>query len=418
MFCIFILDLKLNKMSPVKYPSKDSRVQNLKNKKKRHLSRISETSAASTDNEDNNITMSNNISTTSNTSTTNESASLFNMKNMQTLVEFFNKTKDESFQNVARDLADIYTEGLEELKNVFDTLEAKVAIRIKEEPKKIKQLMQSMSQGDDECLVKKMLDASLRQDSELFSYFDEKYGGIEATAYQNGATETSDDWTVGSMVEAKDTKSKTSEWYSSKIVEKKGDMIKIHYSGWNSRHDIWLNRNSELVRPANKANSLIETSKHKVGDQILAKNPDTDNYHRAKISQLRIKGDMLYYQVLFFEEEFLKFLVRYDHVRKMDEEPDSDQCFADMSVNDEVTSQVLSENETSSEASASASVPPHKAKKKIASKTKKSSSILSDYRGDSAKDPSKIAIKVKSIKNWVAKKKSKQSKIMGNRRKD
>ena len=80
---------------------------------------------------------------------------------------------------------------------------------------------------------------------------------------------------AGSLVDAKDT---MGNWYKSKIIDVKGEEVKIHYQGWKPRWDIWMNRTSDDLAPL--CTKTRPWRDFKIGD-IVDANPHTRDDHTA-----------------------------------------------------------------------------------------------------------------------------------------
>ena len=49
---------------------------------------------------------------------------------------------------------------------------------------------------------------------------------------------------VGDTIDAKDSEGR---WFDSRIVEVDRDRVKVHYNGWSSRWDSWVDRKDESI---------------------------------------------------------------------------------------------------------------------------------------------------------------------------
>ena len=125
-------------------------------------------------------------------------------------------------------------------------------------------------------------------------------------------------------MEARDRSKNGYEWYKAKIVEIIGKRCKIHYHNWHSRYDRWYNLDSSELRSFREETETLKKSKFKKGDKVLARNPtdstDREKYHPAVIDELKFDKDVLYYKVLFYETDFLKYLIKLDDIKDLDEQ--------------------------------------------------------------------------------------------------
>ena len=53
------------------------------------------------------------------------------------------------------------------------------------------------------------------------------------------------DMTVGDVYDVQD---KHGQWYAGECIERNGEKVKIHFLGWKSRYDDWINVSSEQKR--------------------------------------------------------------------------------------------------------------------------------------------------------------------------
>ncbi|XP_072022215.1 uncharacterized protein [Amphiura filiformis] len=105
------------------------------------------------------------------------------------------------------------------------------------------------------------------------------------------------------------------KWYPAKIVQvdEEDSTVLIHFDGWNSRFDEWMDYKSNRLRPAPRR----ETSPEKVfivGDTVLARWSDT-RYYQGKIRGVNSNGS---YRVRFYDG--LEKSVQAGNIREMPEE--------------------------------------------------------------------------------------------------
>ncbi|XP_013405802.1 PHD finger protein 20 isoform X2 [Lingula anatina] len=110
-------------------------------------------------------------------------------------------------------------------------------------------------------------------------------------------------WKPGEKLEAKDFLQK---WYPAKIVEidQKEEEVLIHFEGWNSRFDEWLEMTSERLRPItrhserkDKPVQKVKKAKYKISDVVLAKWSDCRMYP-AKVTDV-LHDNM--YEVMYYD---------------------------------------------------------------------------------------------------------------------
>lgn len=237
--------------------------------------------------------------------------SIFQVDNIRKLSYFFENACDQNARKFSAEIASLYKENIERLNLFFKELEEKNQVEIAkcleklncETRYKIDDLMDSASdeRSSDTELVKNMLQTSMRL--------------------------SPDEWTVGSIVEARDRSKNGYEWYKSKIVEIEAKRCKIHYYNWHPRHDRWYNLDSSELRSFREETETLKKSKFQKGDKVLARNPtdstDREKFHPAVIDELKFDNDVLYYQVLFYETEFLKYLIKIDDIKDLNEQEPS-----------------------------------------------------------------------------------------------
>jgi hypothetical protein len=253
--------------------------------------------------------------------------SLYKIDNIRLLLKFLASVEedDESAKKLFKKVKPLYEESIQKLQAFFETINKENQAQIEK----------YMNKFDNETKVKltNLVDATLPSTSSSIVESD-----VEKQAATNEEKETvkqlinasavaPHDWKVGSLLEARDRSKNGYDWYLSKIIEIKGPKCKIHFRNWNSRFDKWYYMNSPDLRPWHNPTELEKNSKFKVGDKVLAKNPDEEQYLPCRIDQMKTDNETLYYQVLFYEMDFLKFLVKCDDVKELNDtsiENDSD----------------------------------------------------------------------------------------------
>lgn len=128
------------------------------------------------------------------------------------------------------------------------------------------------------------------------------------------------EWKLGDYCESCDH---TKSWYRCKIIQVEDNRVKVHFCGWNSRYDKWLEKNSNEIRPEKKS-PKIKTSttkeqtaakKHDVlpcGTEVMAKWID-ETYYPAKITRFLTKNQLPYYEVKFYDG--IRKTVRFNNLR-------------------------------------------------------------------------------------------------------
>ncbi|GAB1606336.1 PHD finger protein 20-like isoform X2 [Argonauta hians] len=107
-------------------------------------------------------------------------------------------------------------------------------------------------------------------------------------------------WGIGERLEAMDFIHK---WYPAKIVSihEEKFLVLIHFEGWNSRYDEWVDMKCERLRPATRRSERKEKRKqmpcYKAGEHVLAKWSDSKMYP-AKILDVKLPAG---YEVLFYD---------------------------------------------------------------------------------------------------------------------
>lgn len=108
-------------------------------------------------------------------------------------------------------------------------------------------------------------------------------------------------WRKGEKIEAMDFIQK---WYSAKIIDidEEDIAVLVHFEGWNSRYDQWMDMSSEKIRAKARHSGRKEKRKsangeYKVGDHVYARWTDCKMYP-AKISV--IQGEDTY-EVTFYD---------------------------------------------------------------------------------------------------------------------
>jgi hypothetical protein len=67
-----------------------------------------------------------------------------------------------------------------------------------------------------------------------------------STATATATLQWRESMAVGDVIDAKDSEGR---WFDSRIVAIEGDRVKVHYNGWSSRWDSWVDRNDESIQP-------------------------------------------------------------------------------------------------------------------------------------------------------------------------
>ncbi|XP_038051726.1 uncharacterized protein LOC119724650 isoform X2 [Patiria miniata] len=134
----------------------------------------------------------------------------------------------------------------------------------------------------------------------------------------------------GIKLEAMDYSKK---WYLARIVsvDETDSTVLIHFAGWNSRFDEWLEFDSDRLRPMARVSARRETAKevkalggYKVGDEVLARWSDC-RYYPAKILGIKTNGS---YRVLFYDG--IEKIVMGINVRDMPDSLKSQQFFSNL----------------------------------------------------------------------------------------
>ncbi|XP_022091080.1 uncharacterized protein LOC110979526 isoform X2 [Acanthaster planci] len=134
----------------------------------------------------------------------------------------------------------------------------------------------------------------------------------------------------GMKLEAMDYSKK---WYLARIVnvDETDNTVLIHFAGWNSRFDEWLEFDSDRLRPLARVSARRETAKevkalggYRVGDEVLARWSDC-RYYPAKILGIKTNGS---YRVLFYDG--IEKTVMGINVRDMPESLKSQQLFSNL----------------------------------------------------------------------------------------
>ena len=73
---------------------------------------------------------------------------------------------------------------------------------------------------------------------------------------------------VGDVIDAKDSEGR---WFDSRIVAIEGDRVKVHYNGWSSRWDSWVDRKDESIQP--HLTHTDDWRRLKVGDALEMRGP-------------------------------------------------------------------------------------------------------------------------------------------------
>ena len=73
---------------------------------------------------------------------------------------------------------------------------------------------------------------------------------------------------VGDVIDAKDSEGR---WFDSRIVEVDRDRVKVHYNGWSSRWDSWVDRKDESIQP--HLTNTDDWRRLKVGDALEMRGP-------------------------------------------------------------------------------------------------------------------------------------------------
>ena len=73
---------------------------------------------------------------------------------------------------------------------------------------------------------------------------------------------------VGDVIDAKDSEGR---WFDSRIVEVDRDRVKVHYNGWSSRWDSWVDRKDESIQP--HLTHTDDWRRLKVGDALEMRGP-------------------------------------------------------------------------------------------------------------------------------------------------
>lgn len=124
-------------------------------------------------------------------------------------------------------------------------------------------------------------------------------------------------WKLGDYGESCDH---TKNWYRCKIIQVDENRVKVHFCGWNSRYDKWLDKNSNELRAEKKSTNTKtpetnEDKKHDTipnGSQVMAKWID-ETYYPAKIIRSLTKSHLLYYEVKFFDG--VKKTIQFNNLR-------------------------------------------------------------------------------------------------------
>ena len=234
--------------------------------------------------------------------------SLYKIDNIRVLLNFLESSEDESVKKLYKKIQPIYDSSIQKLKAFFDEIN-----------KENKQLIEKYtSRCSDETKTK----LTNLVDEASITLMNEDVNEQKNIVKQilNASVAPPHDWKVGSLLEARDRSKNGYDWYLSKIIEIKGRKCKVHFKNWNQRFDKWYEMNSADLRPWHEATELEKNSKFKVGDKVLAKNPDEEQYLPCRIDQMKTDNDSLYYSVLFYEMEFLRFLVKCEDVKELTDE--------------------------------------------------------------------------------------------------
>jgi hypothetical protein len=234
--------------------------------------------------------------------------SLYKIDNIRVFLNFLESSEDECAKKLYKKIQPIYDGSIQKLKAFFDEIN-----------KENKQLIEKQtSRFSDETKIK----LTNLVDEASISLMNEDANEKKNIVKQiiNASITPPHDWKVGSLLEARDRSKNGYDWYLSKIIEIKGRKCKVHFKNWNRRFDKWYEMNSADLRPWHEATELEKNSKFKVGDKVLAKNPDEEQYLPCRIDQMKTDNDSLYYSVLFYEMEFLRFLVKCEDVKELTDE--------------------------------------------------------------------------------------------------
>jgi hypothetical protein len=246
-------------------------------------------------------------------------SSIFKSDNIRKLAVYFDNIDDDKVKDLSAEMLSLYKENVRKL-NLF--LEEMAT----ENMEKVSKCIRKFEETNDNMKLAHLNDIVCIDNDET----SEERMLIEevlktVTAKNSQEDQQASEWKVGSIIEAKDLAHTKSgyEWYKSKIVEIKDNRCKVHYHGWHNRFDTWYNLNSSSLRNYSETREmereLERRAKFRVGDKCLAKSsPDENKFYPGKISQLKLDNQIIYYEVLFYEMEFLKYLVKYDNVKELD----------------------------------------------------------------------------------------------------
>ena len=122
-------------------------------------------------------------------------------------------------------------------------------------------------EGDRDAMIGGV--PSIHEDRECprwgaWSNLEPRVSGPEICSGKSGAR----DIRVGDVIDAKDSEGR---WFDSRIVEVDRDRVKVHYNGWSSRWDSWVDRKDESIQP--HLTHTDDWRRLKVGDALEMRGP-------------------------------------------------------------------------------------------------------------------------------------------------
>ena len=90
-----------------------------------------------------------------------------------------------------------------------------------------------------------------------------------STATATATLQWRESMAVGDVIDAKDSEGR---WFDSRIVAiDVGDRVRVHYNGWSSRWDSWVDRNDESIQP--HLTHTDDWRRLRVGDELEMRGP-------------------------------------------------------------------------------------------------------------------------------------------------
>ncbi|CAF0916481.1 unnamed protein product [Brachionus calyciflorus] len=169
-------------------------------------------------------------------------------------------------------------------------------------------LNESLSKGNEESVRK----------SKRLTIVPNKFVGKSGKKSQKESVE----WKLGDQCEACD---QSKNWFKCKIIQMDETRVKIHFCGWNSRYDKWIDKNSDEIRPEKKTKSKsdnldeLEKNHEKIpnGTFVMSKWID-EAYYPAKVVRFLIKNEMPYYEVKFLDG--VRKTIKFSNLRMPNED--------------------------------------------------------------------------------------------------